>query len=314
MGIHHLREPLEMTLYHVLPEDLSDFIAVYMIHHEDGSCSIVDAGPQVSINRLAGLVDKMQCRLSKVLLTHIHLDHGGGAGDLAGRFPNSRIVVHPRGYKHLADPTRLWEASLQALGPIAEFYDRPLPVPEKMLESPSDGHVLEVGGLRVEILHTPGHASHHMSFWLPSEKILFSGDSAGMFLERQGVFVPSTPPPFHYKQYIESLDRQARLSPTYIAFPHNTMIEAGDFLKQHREQIVAWVEAAVRVFEQSGETASESNREKLFEAVERAVASADDHARMLLEEGDNLVKAIMKSSIQGLVDYVVRIRPREAGR
>ncbi len=310
MSLLKLREPLELTMYRVLPEDISDFISVYIIHHGDSSCSIVDTGPQVSVSRLTSLVTRLECKVDNLLLTHIHLDHGGGAGGFVKEYGDARVLVHPRGNKHLANPTKLWQASLQALGPVAEFYQEPLPVPETLLHSPGDGERLNLDGIEVIVVHTPGHASHHMSFWLPSEKILFSGDSAGMYLERQGKFVPSTPPPFHFGQYIDSLDKQAKLAPSYIAFPHNTIIEAGDFLKRHRDQIIAWVEAAEEVLEKSN---NYSDEEKV-NLVTDALKSADDQANALLSDSDTLVRAIMHSSIQGLIDYVVRIKPREEQR
>ena len=305
-----LKEPLELTMYRVLPENISDFISVYIIHHGDSSCSIVDTGPQVSVSRLTGLVTRLGCRVENLLLTHIHLDHGGGAGGFIKEYGPAKVMVHPRGSKHLANPTKLWQASLEALGPVAEFYQEPLPVSETLLYSPEDGEKLHLDGLEVVVLYTPGHASHHMSFWLPSEKTLFSGDSAGMYLERQGKFVPSTPPPFHFDQYLESLDKQARLDPSYIAFPHNTIIEAGDFLKRHRDQIIAWVEAAEEVLEK----ASNYSGEDKVNLVAEALKSVDDQANALLSDNDTLVKAIMQSSIQGLIDYVVRIKAREERR
>lgn len=217
-------------------------IASYLLL-EGSQAILIDTGPRNTLDRVLEALRGEGAQLSLIILTHIHLDHAGAAGDLA-RETGARILVHPRGAKHIVNPDRLWEASRAVLGPVADLYGKPIPAPSSLVEEAGDGMVLEVGGLRFRVIHTPGHASHHMSIYLESHDLMFLGDSAGIVIEYMGetIAIPSTPPPFKPQAYIESVKKMIQASPSEAAPGHyGTITDATLYLRKHLEQVNRWM-------------------------------------------------------------------------
>jgi len=149
---------------------------------ERGRTLLVDPGPAAVIPTLEKILKEMKVdHLDHVLLTHVHLDHAGGIGHLMKIFPETKIVVPYRGRKHLIDPSRLWKGSVSTLGDMAFSFGELLEVTEDNFH-PED---IEIEGL--EIIDTPGHASHHQSFIYDSgnERIFFPGEASGVILGRE---------------------------------------------------------------------------------------------------------------------------------
>ncbi|MBX5476877.1 MAG: MBL fold metallo-hydrolase [Clostridia bacterium] len=163
-----------------------------------------------------------------VLVTHVHLDHAGGAGALARDLPNARIVVHPRGAPHLVDPTRLVEGTKQVHGPAAEELFGPVaPVPAERLYVPSDGEVIDLGGGHaIECIDTPGHALHHFAFYDRGARVLWPGDVMGiryvpLSTAARPYVLPSTAPnQFDPDAMAASARRLAELPIDAVAFSH----------------------------------------------------------------------------------------------
>ena len=223
------------------------FIGAHVVDPGEGRLLVIDPGPGCCLSKLLELLSELSAaeRGVDVYLTHIHLDHGGGAWRLVAEYPGARVYVHPRGLRHLADPSRLWEASRDVLGELAMVYGEPRPIPREALVETRDGMTLDYPGLRVQILHTPGHASHHQSILLEATGwggVLFTGDSAGMAPPSVDAVVPTTPPPFKPGLYLKSLERQAVLKPRLLALPHMGPGEAG-LLERHRRQVETWMRA-----------------------------------------------------------------------
>jgi glyoxylase-like metal-dependent hydrolase (beta-lactamase superfamily II) len=157
-------------------------------------------------------------RLDLILLTHIHLDHGGGVAELLKTYPGAQVICHPRGMDHLANPDRLWEVSLKNLGWIAEMYGRPGPVPKECLHFRER---IETGGVTIECIDTPGHAPHHLAF--KAGDIVFAGEAAGIYLGLDdGFYIRVGAPPggFHYPAYRRSLETIAALDASLLCFAH----------------------------------------------------------------------------------------------
>src|SRR6266536_1559162 len=152
--------------------------------------------------------------LGWIVLTHIHLDHGGGAGDLVRTFPNATVVVHPFGARHLVDPERLLASSARVYGELMDtVYGGLTPV--------EDGEVIDLGGRRLELLHAPGHARHHIGVFEPDAGTLFAGDGVGVLLPSTSVLRPATPPPdFDRDLAIQSLRAFAARSPAHLVLTH----------------------------------------------------------------------------------------------
>ncbi|MEB3860115.1 MAG: MBL fold metallo-hydrolase [Desulfurococcales archaeon] len=222
-------------------------LASYLVDTGEGLV-VVDTGPRSSAEKLVSHLRETGRGFDEVkliVLTHIHLDHAGGAGYLASVFRDARVVVHPRGARHLENPERLWEATRSVLGVVADYYGKPDPVPGDRIIVPEDGGVIRVGGEELEVLYTPGHASHHMSVLLRREGVLFSGDAAGIRVELDGetVEMPTTPPPFKPDSYLESVDRMMRVSASRIMVGHYREVpeDPGSYLGRHRLEYLKWL-------------------------------------------------------------------------
>ncbi len=176
----------------------AEIIATAVLHGPAG-VALVDPGPSTTMATLTAALDERGIRFSDVrqlLLTHIHLDHAGATGSITGRHPHIEVLVHERGARHLADPSKL-VASAERI--YAEDMDRlwgeVLPVAASRIRSLAGGETISVVGRELKVEYTPGHASHHVSYLDSASQIAFVGDTAGI-RRGSGTFVmPPTPPP-----------------------------------------------------------------------------------------------------------------------
>jgi len=186
--------------------------------------------------------------LAGVILTHIHLDHAGGVGDVARSFPDATVYVHPAGARHLADPARLVSSAARVYGDLLDgLYGRLEPTPAERIRALEDGEEVRVGPDRVlTTVHAPGHAKHHVGVHDAGSGILFTGDAAGVCLPDAGTLRPATPPPdFDLDQALGSLERFAERSPEAIAFAHYGLVpDAPAVLEQASDALNRWAAVA----------------------------------------------------------------------
>lgn len=163
--------------------------------------AVVETGPATSADRLLEGIRAAghdPDRVGFLVVTHVHLDHAGGAGLLSRTLPEARVVVHRRGVRHLEDPSRLVHSARSVWGPrLDEYFGETLPVPGERLVPVDDGDTVDLGGRVLRVIDTPGHAHHHICLYDVHSRGLFAGDAVGMSFDRgHGRFcLPMTPPP-----------------------------------------------------------------------------------------------------------------------
>ncbi|MGH9105083.1 MAG: MBL fold metallo-hydrolase [Acidimicrobiales bacterium] len=189
---------------------------------ETGSQSSVPVVLEALASHGVGAAD-----LAGIALTHIHLDHAGGAGDVARAFPRATVYVHPRGARHLVDPGRLIASAAIVYGDALDaLYGRLRPVEPGRVRSLEDGEAIDLGGGRqLTCVHSPGHAKHHLALHDSASGVLFVGDAVGVRLPDAGVLRPATPPAdFDLAQAVDSLGRFAARSPSALALAHYGLV------------------------------------------------------------------------------------------
>jgi glyoxylase-like metal-dependent hydrolase (beta-lactamase superfamily II) len=212
---------------------------------------LVETGSQSSVpallEALAGLGVGAD-DLAGVAVTHIHLDHAGGVGNVARAFPRATVYVHGKGARHLIDPTRLVDSAARVYGRLLDsLYGRLDPTPAERIHVLEDGEEIRVGPDRVLVtVDSPGHAKHHLALHDSASGILFAGDAVGVRLPDAGVLRPSTPPPdFDLEQAIHSLERFAGRRPAGLALAHYGLVpDPSSLLEEAQDTLRRWAEVA----------------------------------------------------------------------
>lgn len=189
-----------------------------------GGLALIDPGPSTCLPTLELALQARGARLADVtdiLLTHVHLDHAGATGTILRAHPGIRVAVHERGAPHLVDPSKL-VASASRLWPndMERLWGQVLPVPQDRIRVLRGGERIEAGGRTFEVAYTPGHASHHVSFFDAGSGVAFVGDTAGMSVEGGYVLAPTPPPDIDLELWRGSLDRIEAWSPGSLFLTH----------------------------------------------------------------------------------------------
>jgi glyoxylase-like metal-dependent hydrolase (beta-lactamase superfamily II) len=161
---------------------------------------LIETGPSADADRLASALTELGIGgldLAHVVVTHIHMDHAGGVGDLLQRFPRARVWVHEVGAKHLADPTRLVASTARTYGEerMMTLFGGMRSAPADRIVAVADGDILDLGDRRLRAVYTPGHASHHIAVVDERSGAVCSGEAIGSYLPWAPVFRPALPPP-----------------------------------------------------------------------------------------------------------------------
>jgi glyoxylase-like metal-dependent hydrolase (beta-lactamase superfamily II) len=191
----------------------------------DGHRAILDPGPASTLPAVREMLQRRRIGVSDlnaILLTHIHLDHAGATGALIKENPNLEVYVHKAGMKHMADPSKLL-ASAERLWPgeLGHLFGETLPVPFGNLRMLNGGEIIALGSRKLEVVFTPGHASHHVSYLDASDGTAFVGDTTGFHIDGERYAVPLTPPPdIDIELWNASLDAIAERRPARLFLTH----------------------------------------------------------------------------------------------
>lgn len=241
--------------------------ACYLLE-SDSSMAVIESGNNASTDRILEVIARRGRGVedvSHVIVTHVHLDHAGGAGSLVGRLPNAMLAVHPRGARHLIDPSRL-EASARAVYGDDEFdamYGTLVPIPEERVRIMEEGDSLTVGGRTLTFMDSPGHARHHFTVWDEDSSGWFTGDTFGISYREldtaNGAFVfpTTTPIQFDPPALIASIDRMMERNPVNMYLTHFGRVQEVERLAEDmRQSVELFVEFAERFEGDSDRTLS----------------------------------------------------------
>lgn len=222
--------------------------------------TLVECGPALSIRAVIDALQEVGMDpgdLAYLVCSHIHLDHAGGAGDLAAAFPHATVVVSEIGAPHLVDPQRLNASSRRVYGELMDtVYGECTPIDAQRVRGVADGDVLDLGGGRhLELLYTPGHAKHHIAAFDPDTGDLFVGDSVGVKMPGMAVIRPATPPPdFDLTLAHRTLQRYRQLQPATVYLAHYGPVEPPmQALEEAGERLSLWADTAEAAYEQHHE-------------------------------------------------------------
>jgi glyoxylase-like metal-dependent hydrolase (beta-lactamase superfamily II) len=279
-----------------------EIIATLVLEAESGY-ALVDPGPSVTLPTLRAKLLAFGIPISAIsalLLTHIHLDHAGASGSLVRENPQITVYVHERGAPHLAEPTKLLSSAKRLYGDaMDQMWGEFLAVPEANLRILKGGEHLHVGSRTLEVLYTPGHASHHVSYFDTSDGTVLVGDTAGLRLANRPLVSPVTPPPDIDLELWEASLRQiesrspARLFLTHFGFADRVDWHFAELRRQHR----VWAE---RVRESLRNGSEDGNRIAAF------IRSAKDDFRRALPADECVLyerAGGLELSWQGLARY-----------
>lgn len=279
---------------------IKNFIASYVLRGKQDA--ILETGPTSSVPNLLSGLEKLDVKLTDVAyvaVSHIHLDHGGGVGTLLKDLPKAKVIVHQRGAPHLVNPEKLWQQSRVVLGNIADMYGKPEPVPEQRIIAASNGMTLDVGNkVKLKVVETLGHASHHLSYYDMLSNGIFPGDAAGVYLNEFDVIVPTTPQPFRLDIALASLDKLISMKPEALYYSHfGKADKAVKRLKTYRQQLILWAQIARQGIE---------NKESL-ESISKRILESDGALRKATEyikAHPILSVTVFNESTQGVVQFV----------
>jgi glyoxylase-like metal-dependent hydrolase (beta-lactamase superfamily II) len=238
--------------------------------HGPGGVALVDPGPSTSLATLQVALERGGIRMSDVrhiLLTHIHLDHAGAAGTIVQAHPHIDVFVHERGAPHLVDPSKLLTSASRLYGQdMDRLWGDFLPVPQERLRVLGGGERIEVAGRTLEVAYTPGHASHHVSYFEPSSRIAFVGDTAGIRRGSGQYVMPASPPPdVDLELWRTSEARILEWDPDTLFLTHfGPFNGARMHFQELMDRMVEWSRAALRLV--NDESLSEEEREARFVA------------------------------------------------
>jgi glyoxylase-like metal-dependent hydrolase (beta-lactamase superfamily II) len=299
MATHKILENLFLVDLDLPLPGFSSFISSWIIKEGDRGI-IIDPGPASTINTLHNALRETGIeRIDYILLTHIHLDHAGGCGDLIKGYPDSVIFCHPQAVTHLIDPENLWHGSVKVLGDLAKSYGQPSPVNRERICSESN---IIWKDYIIQSLETPGHASHHLCFFF--KNLAFAGEVAGIHLPSgdKHYIRPATPSPFMPDIALHSISLVIERRPQLICYGHYGILEdAVSVLKIAKEQIRFWL----TIIKERQDKSLNLDEEEIFAEI----LAKDSHLSAFHQLESDIQKReayFINNSIKGMLEFINR--------
>lgn len=219
----------------------------------DGHRSLVDPGPTstlVTLRQRLAEHDLTVADLDAILLTHIHLDHAGASGSLVREKPTLPVYVHKNGAPHMSDPSKLIASASRLWGERLDFlFGAMIAVPQDNLRILEGGETLEFGSRKMEVVYTPGHASHHVSYFEQIEGVAFVGDTTGVRIDDGPYILPATPPPdIDLNLWDQSFAEIAGRKPKRLFLTHYGFVgDPAGHIATFRERLHRWCDETGRI-------------------------------------------------------------------
>lgn len=294
--------------------------AVHIVVH-DGRAAIVDTGSNASVPRVLGALAALGIApeaVDWVMLTHIHLDHAGGAGSLMCALPQAKLLVHPRGVRHMIDPTRLWEGTSAVYGAerAYELYGRLVPVPAERIVPATDGLEILLGSRQFRVFDTPGHARHHICIWDASARAFFTGDTFGLSYReldvdgRPFIMPTTTPTQFEPQAMHASIDRMLAMQPQAMYLTHYSRVTEVERLGADLHRLIDTMVAVASAARGTGV----ARHVEILAGLEQIVREEAARQNWALDEDDTLelLRMDLELNAQGLGVWLDSLRMAEA--
>jgi glyoxylase-like metal-dependent hydrolase (beta-lactamase superfamily II) len=277
-----------------------NFIGSYVIKTSKKTI-LIESGPTNSVPTLLHGLTELKINpeeIDIIALTHIHLDHGGGAGTLLKHLPNAQVLAHSRGVPHIIDPEKLWFSSQSVLDFVSDIFGKPEPVPQNRVISMTEGTIsLDTDNGKLTIFETLGHASHNLSFHENFNNGIFPGDAAGTYFPNFNMVSPTTPPPFYLETSLTSIDKLINCRPSLLYYTHfGKTDDAVRRLRGYKAQLLMWdiiIQKAVK-------------QNQTFEQIIENVLTEDpimSKISTFLREHKVYAKTAIENSLYGFVEY-----------
>jgi glyoxylase-like metal-dependent hydrolase (beta-lactamase superfamily II) len=276
--------------------------SAYLLHGSEPT--LVETGPTTSVEAVTAGLQTLGLRdedLAHIVVTHIHLDHAGGVGTLARVFSRATIWVHERGAPHLADPTKLIRSATSVYGEerLRTLFGPVDPAPPDRLRAIADGDRLDLGDRHLQILYTPGHASHHVALVDSRSGAVFTGDALGIHLPDDRVLRPATPPPdIDVESGLESIERIRSHARTVLLFSHfGPVVEIDELCRIAASRLRKWADIV-----REGILGGIDGLDEISQLLERRTASEFDGVDAVDPTRYDLLSD-MRMNAAGLVRY-----------